>query len=515
MRRGLAVLLGAPFVGLAVWLLLPGRIDPYVWRPRPSLGAAGAFAITEELLRAEHLPLVRTNRLPAALGTAPEGAAVCKGSGLKNAKNGSLYTGLEQGTIVRLALPDGPAEEVTNTGGRPLGLACDKDYLYIADAKRGLLRWSPKVGLEPLATCPSYRQPGFTDAVALDPRTGLVWFTCPSERWSLDDVYLDTLEAQPTGRLLTWDPRTRRTEEKLSELSYANGVAVDPEGRFVLVSEFSAYRIRRLWLTGEKTGKVDVLFDNLPAYPDNLWIDPDDRTLWVGFPVERSPKIDGRRESALKIQAIAKLPKMSLPPHGWLVGLDLKRKIERDNERPQPGEDEAAGLGPFVRYNLHDPSGALDRVTGAVVVNKSVYVTSVSSTTNFLARWRPSAKNEQPHGSVPPSAYTDRLRQGWTARQARIWHQTPQGVDFFHIRYDWFLALEKPLSEERLANATFLSSLGFSYDDQPAGKAEELLPIGFTKLDYTDPEQGGTTVKVVGTTCALCHTGRLQVNGQR
>src|SRR5712672_2349615 len=115
MRIGLAVLLGAPFVGLAVWLLMPSRISPYLWKPAPSLGAAGVFAINEELLRAEHLPLVRTDRLPAALGTAPEGAAVCKGSGLKNGKNGSLYTGLEQGAIVRFALPDGPAEEITNT----------------------------------------------------------------------------------------------------------------------------------------------------------------------------------------------------------------------------------------------------------------------------------------------------------------------------------------------------------------------------------------------------------------
>ena len=46
--------------------------------------------------------------------------------------------------------------------------------------------------------------------------------------------------------------------------------------------------------------------------------------------------------------------------------------------------------------------------------------------------------------------------------------------------------------------------------DQPVQKLEEVLPIGFTKLDYTDPEEGGTTVKVVGTTCALCHTGRGQ-----
>ena len=208
MWKGVAALAGVPCAGVTLWLLLPGPITPHAWTPAMTVGPAGAFAVNEELRRVERLPLVRADRLPAALGTAPEAAALCE--------DGGLYTGLEGGSVVRLDLPAGTPHEVVKTGGRPLGLACHHDMLYIADSERGLLRWSRDKGLERIATCPG-DQPYFTDGVAVE-KTGLVWFSCPSERWTFRDVRLDTLEGQPTGRLMTWDPTTGATTEKLSGL---------------------------------------------------------------------------------------------------------------------------------------------------------------------------------------------------------------------------------------------------------------------------------------------------------
>ncbi len=54
--------------------------------------------------------------------------------------DGSLLTGVMDGRILRVAAKDGDVTEVTNTGGRPLGLELMPDgRLLVCDSKKGLL----------------------------------------------------------------------------------------------------------------------------------------------------------------------------------------------------------------------------------------------------------------------------------------------------------------------------------------------------------------------------------------
>ena len=60
----------------------------------------------------------------------------------------------------------------------------------------------------------------------------------------------DILSGYPSGRLLRYDPQLGTTEVLMESIAYANGVAVDPSGDFVLLAETGRYAIRQFWLQG-------------------------------------------------------------------------------------------------------------------------------------------------------------------------------------------------------------------------------------------------------------------------
>mmetsp|Transcript_5224 Transcript_5224/g.16986 ORF Transcript_5224/g.16986 Transcript_5224/m.16986 type:complete len:87 (-) Transcript_5224:92-352(-) len=51
-----------------------------------------------------------------------------------------------------------------------------------------------------------------------------------------------------TGRLLRYDPASRRTAVLLEGISYANGVALSADGAWVAVVETNLNRVLRFWL---------------------------------------------------------------------------------------------------------------------------------------------------------------------------------------------------------------------------------------------------------------------------
>jgi len=72
-----------------------------------------------------------------------------------------------------------------------------------------------------------------------------------------------------SGSLLSYDPSNNQTTVLLRNLTFASGVAVSGDGSFVLVSEYFANRIRRVWLKGPKAYSSD-LFMLLVGRPDNI-----------------------------------------------------------------------------------------------------------------------------------------------------------------------------------------------------------------------------------------------------
>ncbi len=122
-----------------------------------------------------------------------------------------------------------------------------------------------------------------------------------------------------------------------------------------------------------------------------------------------------------------------------------------------------------------------------------------------------------PVHTVPPLEPVDDyvyLDQQWgndqhsTARQTYYFTpqgtSMPQGASRGALRYDWFVHLELPLSEQRFAEPDHMRQYRFIVDPTPSSANPDQLPVGFTK--HFDPSIGEHVLDI---TCAACHTGEL------
>ncbi len=109
----------------------------------------------------------------------------------------------------------------------------------------------------------------------------------------------------------------------------------------------------------------------------------------------------------------------------------------------------------------------------------------------------------------PPSTlhYLDQ----WSEEARQTYYYTPQGTQIKGLRYDWFTALEMPLSREPFAAPEHLARFGFLVD--PKQQASALnpgnLPVGFAR--HEDAESDAAYLDI---SCAACHSGELRYRGQ-
>lgn len=329
--------LGAGAIGLAalVWAMYgPGPLAPIAWQPPPGR---------------HHPPtgdLAGLERVDLPDGHAPEDVAVDG--------RGRVVVGLEDGRVLRWAAPAASPELLFDTGGRPLGLDFDGEgRLVIADATRGLLRWPEGGPLETLTETCGGSPLTFADDLEVAP-DGTIWFSEASTRWRLPAWKMDFIESRPSGRLCAWLPASGQTLEVLGELHFANGVAVDPEGRFVLVVESSRYRVRRLWLTGAKAGQHDIFIDDLPGVPDGISRGTAG-TFWIALASPRNPVLDALAGWPALRRAVGRLPPSLQPApirSARVMGVDAAGAVLADRLDPE-------GRGIWAVTNVREADGWL------------------------------------------------------------------------------------------------------------------------------------------------------------
>lgn len=232
--------------------------------------------------------------------------------GLSADTQGRLYFGYADGRVMRLA-GDGSTELLGQTGGRPLGTwpSADGGTVIVADARKGLLRL--REGRTELLSDRADGTPfKFTNnlAVAAD---GRIYFSDSSSKYGFDDKIDDVLEHGNTGRLLRFDPATRRTEVLLGGLHVANGVALGPDEAYLLVAETIEYRVLRYWLKGDRAGQAEVFIDNLPGFPDNITYNGRDG-FWLALFAPRDAMLDAALPRPWLRKIILRLPAALQPP---------------------------------------------------------------------------------------------------------------------------------------------------------------------------------------------------------
>jgi sugar lactone lactonase YvrE len=159
-------------------------INPVRWQPPP----------IEPL---PELPPATLTVVPVP-GNAPEDVVV---DGAED-----IWTGLEDGRIVRISPDAGEPEVVTDTGGRPLGLAVARDgRLLICDTHRGVLALDSESGkLEVLVESVAGRRLQFCSNVT-ESSDGAIYFTESTSTFPYEYVKGTVLEASGRGSLFRLD----------------------------------------------------------------------------------------------------------------------------------------------------------------------------------------------------------------------------------------------------------------------------------------------------------------------
>ncbi len=341
----LFLLLGVVLL-VAYFLFWPVPIEPVAWDPAPSPGFNGAFE--------ENRALAAADRIADGRVLGPESVALHV--------DGSLYSGLRDGRIVRIARDGSRVETLANTGGSPGGMEFDAaGNLWCVDADRGLLRVTPDGEISVHVDRIDGKPMLFVDDLAIA-QDGTIWFTDGSQRFPEHHDAFEFLEGRATGRLISYDPRSGETRVRLEGLRFANGVAFGPDEAYVLVNESLAYRTRRLWLKGPRAGTHEVFLDNLPALPDNVTFNGKD-LFWVALVYPRDAAMDWMpRQGAWLKKMVARIPGSLLDfvgrptPRGVVLGVDLEGNIV---------------------HNLQDTTGHFANISSAIESEGSLFLGSI------------------------------------------------------------------------------------------------------------------------------------------
>jgi len=339
---------GLTLAGVLAYLLLwPVPAEPVSWMPQQAPGYVGAHEPNTRLAGLQKID-IGAEQGPEHLAMGPDG---------------KLYAAVAGGKILRMA-PDGSQREVfASTGGRVLGFDFDAGgRLIAADAMKGLLAIAPGGKVTVLTAQVAQGDPiRYADGVVVAP-SGMIYFTDASTRFApaewggtFEASVLDILEQSSTGRVLAYDPSKGTTRVLASGLSFANGIALSGDGRTLFVNETGRYRI---WKMDAQSGKREVLFDNLPGYPDNLMRGRDGK-IWVGLVKPRNPTIDKLAQKPFMRKLTLRLPRALWPvpkAYGHVFAFSEDGKVLAD---------------------LQDPSGAYPETTAVLETQDRLYIQSL------------------------------------------------------------------------------------------------------------------------------------------
>lgn len=317
--------------------------EPVNWKPPKAPDLEGAYAEND---------ILRSARRWETGGVGPEDVAVDQ--------HGNVFTGLDDGSILRFAAAGGRPEKIAAAGGRPLGIEILGDgELLVCNADLGLQRVTVSGEVSVLADRFEDRPFKFTNnaAVASD---GTIYFTDTSTRWSIHNYVNDLLEGQETGRLFARRP-DGSLDVILDGLQFANGVALDPDETSLFVAETGRYRIRRHWLSGPRAGTTEMFVENLPGFPDNLSLA--EGILWTAAPSPRQAVVDLMQPRPWLRKVSYRLPDSLKPKalrHAIVLGFDMDGNVV---------------------HNLQDSTGTVAITTSARCHDGRVFIGTLTEST--------------------------------------------------------------------------------------------------------------------------------------
>jgi ribose transport system permease protein len=228
-----------------------------------------------------------------------------------------LYGSTRDGNIIRFSGPGFARREVfAHIGGRPLGMQFDKDEnLIVCVAGMGVYGVKPdgtvfKVTDETNRTWYKLNDDSrlrMADDLDIAP-DGKIYFSDCTTRYEMTTNALDIIEGRPNGRLVCYDPATKRTRTLISHFYFPNGICVSHDGRSVLIASTTLCKIYRYWIAGPLKGELEIAIDALPGNPDNI-NRASDGTYWLALVGIRTPTFDlASRKPDFRLRMVKQVP---------------------------------------------------------------------------------------------------------------------------------------------------------------------------------------------------------------
>jgi len=342
---GVASLLAIVLLYLLLW---PVPIDPVAWDTPIDRGLVDPFGPDDRLKRARSIDLGDYR--------GPEDVTL--------GHDGDLYAASEGGLVLRID-KRGQVSVFADVGGRALGIETDADgSLVVANAYLGLQRVHPDAAVEILVDEVNGLPLAYANdlAIATD---GTVYFSQASAKFGARQFggtykagLLDVSEHGGHGQIIRFDPQTKQAEVIISDLNFANGIAISEDQRFLLISDLGSYRILKHWLQGPDTGTTEVLIDNLPAFADNINNGLNGR-FWVGMLSPRNKLLDKISDKPLLRKVVQRLPAFLRPQaerYAHVIAIN--------------GNGE-------VLMSLQDPAARYPSLTGVLETGDALYLTTL------------------------------------------------------------------------------------------------------------------------------------------
>jgi len=118
------------------------------------------------------------------------------------------------------------------------------------------------------------------------------------------------------GRLWKYDAESNTAALAAHDYNFIDGVLLEEDGqgweRSVLVSETTKFRIMRLFLSGERAGEDEIVWDALPSMADGLERDAEGR-IWVGMIKQRTDILNWAHANPWVKPLMLRLPLDLLP----------------------------------------------------------------------------------------------------------------------------------------------------------------------------------------------------------
>ncbi|ART76967.1 hypothetical protein B4U37_13340 [Sutcliffiella horikoshii] len=298
-------------------LFWPVSIDPLAWESPKSKGYTGDFEKNNRLDGMKYFSIEEYSE--------PEHIVY---------REGWLYAATKTGAIIRIREDGKGLQKIANTKGRPLGFDFDNEgSIIVADPlygkHGGLLKISNFENGEGdinLLTDKVENTPlNFIDAVVVS-NNGIIYFTDASQSTKAKDIgdvgragEIDILENRSTGRVLEYNPATKKTRVLIKGISFANGIALSTDEKYLFINETGKYRVWKLNLekdqmlsTKEESQFAEVIIENLPGLPDNMMAGKDGR-LWIGLIMPRNNFLEFSADKPILRKMAMRLPAKMLP----------------------------------------------------------------------------------------------------------------------------------------------------------------------------------------------------------